>query len=368
MTHKLLFTPGPLTTSTEVKQAMRRDLGSRDPEFLDIVRDIRRKLVEIAGGGFEAIPMQGSGTFAIESLLGSVIPPNGRLLVAVNGAYGRRMCEIAARLRIDNVPLTFDEDQPVDAAAVAERLRERGPFTHVAIVHCETTTGLLNPLQPVGEAVAATGAAYIVDAMSSFGGIPMDLAAARVDYLVSSANKCIEGVPGFGFVLARRERLVETDGWARSLSLDLLAQWRGLEKDGQFRFTPPTHVLLAFHRALEELTAEGGVAGRHARYRSNHQALMEEMAPLGFQPYLPPELQGPIITAFRYPDDPSFDFDRFYAFLSDRGLVIYPGKLTRENCFRIGTIGHLSTHDIRRLCRGIREALKVLGVQSRHES
>ncbi len=364
MSDKLLFTPGPLTTSPAVKDAMRRDLGSRDPEFLAIVRDIRRRLVELAGGGYEAIPMQGSGTFAIESLLGSAIPPEGRLLVAVNGAYGRRMCEIAERLKIDTVRLDFEEDQAVDGTAVADRIRERGPFTHVAVVHCETTTGLLNPLEPVGKAAAAGGAALIVDAMSSFAGVPMDLAAAGVDYLVSSANKCIEGVPGFGFVFARRDRLLATEGWARSVSLDLLAQWRGLERDGQFRFTPPTHAILAFHRALEELEAEGGVAGRHARYRGNHEALLEEMAQLGFQPYLPPELQSPIITTFRYPDDPRFDFEAFYSLLSERGLVIYPGKLTRENCFRIGTIGRLFPNDVRRLCRGIREALQVLGVKS----
>jgi 2-aminoethylphosphonate-pyruvate transaminase len=364
MSDKLLFTPGPLTTSAGVKDAMRRDLGSRDAEFLAIVGDVRRRLVELAGGGYEAIPMQGSGTFAIESLLGSVIPPDGRLLVAVNGAYGRRMCEIATRLRIDTVRLDFEENQAVDGAALAECLRGRGPFTHVAVVHCETTTGLLNPLEPVGEAAAAGGAALVVDAMSSFGGIPMDLAEAGVDFLVSSANKCIESVPGFGFVLARRERLLATGGWARSVSLDLLEQWRGLDKDGQFRFTPPTHAILAFHRALEELEAEGGVAGRYARYRGNHETLIEEMSQLGFQPYLPPELQSPIITTFRYPDDPRFDFEAFYSLLGERGLVIYPGKLTRENCFRIGTIGRLFPDDVRRLCRGIREALEALGVKS----
>jgi 2-aminoethylphosphonate-pyruvate transaminase len=364
MSDKLLFTPGPLTTSPAVKQAMQRDLGSRDSEFITIVRGIRRKLVDLAGGGFEAVLVQGAGTFAVESVLGSVIPPNGRLLVAVNGAYGRRMRDIAARLGIESIGLEFDERKPIEPSALAGALNRSGPFSHVAIVHCETTTGLLNPVDSIGKLVSAAGAAFIVDAMSSFGGIPIDLHTAHVDYLVSSANKCIQGVPGFGFVLARPERFSQTEGWARSLSLDLFAQWRGLEQDGQFRFTPPTHVLLAFARALEELDAEGGIAGRYARYRDNHRALIQDMQALGIPPYIAPEHQSPIITAFKFPDHPRFDFARFYSMLSDRGLVIYPGKLSRENCFRIGTIGHLTQRDIRRLCRGVAEVLEILGVKS----
>jgi 2-aminoethylphosphonate-pyruvate transaminase len=371
MSDKLLFTPGPLSTSPEVKRAMLRDLGSRDSEFIGTVREIRRGLVALAGPGaaaYEAVLMQGSGTFAIESVLGSVVPPRGRLLVAVNGAYGRRMEQIAARLGIAAARVCFEENAPVEAVAVAEALRVQGPFTHTAVIHCETTTGILNPVERIGEAVAAAGAEFIVDAMSSFGGLPLDVAGARIDYLVSSANKCIQGVPGFGFVLARRERLLEIEGRARSLSLDLLAQWRGLESDGQFRFTPPTHALLAFRRALEELEAEGGIAGRNARHRANHAVLMEEMEAIGFEPYLAPEHQSPIITTFRYPAAAGFDFGDFYSRLSARGMVIYPGKLTHQDCFRIGTIGHLFPDDIRRLGAAIREVLAEMGIQLRHES
>lgn len=369
MDAKLLFTPGPLTTSEGVKQAMLRDLGSRDREFIETVREIRRKLVGLAGpgaAGYVAVLMQGSGTFAIESVLGSVVPPQGRLLVAVNGAYGRRMKQIAARLKIDAAHVCFEENAPVDPDAVAEALRAAGPFTHVGVIHCETTTGILNPVEDIGAVVAASGAGFIVDAMSSFGGVPLDLGEARIDYLVSSANKCIQGVPGFGFVLARRERLLETEGRARSLSLDLLAQWRGLECDGQFRFTPPTHALLAFRRALEELEAEGGVSGRNARYRANHAVLMDEMRAIGFEPYLALEHQSPIITTFRYPARAGFDFADFYSRLSARGMVIYPGKLTHEDCFRIGTIGHIFPNDIRRLGGAIREVLAEMGIQLRH--
>jgi len=349
MSDKLLFTPGPLSTSPEVKRAMLRDLGSRDSEFIGTVREIRRGLVALAGPGaaaYEAVLMQGSGTFAIESVLGSVVPPRGRLLVAVNGAYGRRMEQIAARLGIAAARVCFEENAPVEAVAVAEALRVQGPFTHTAVIHCETTTGILNPVERIGEAVAAAGAEFIVDAMSSFGGLPLDVAGARIDYLVSSANKCIQGVPGFGFVLARRERLLEIEGRARSLSLDLLA----------------------FRRALEELEAEGGIAGRNARHRANHAVLMEEMEAIGFEPYLAPEHQSPIITTFRYPAAAGFDFGDFYSRLSARGMVIYPGKLTHQDCFRIGTIGHLFPGDIRRLAAAIRGVLAEMGIQLRHES
>jgi len=368
MSDKLLFTPGPLSTSPEVKCAMLRDLGSRDREFIDTVREIRRELVKLTGAGaagYEAVLMQGSGTFAIESVLGSVIPAGGRLLVAVNGVYGRRMEQIAARLKFDVAHVCFEENAPVAADTVAEALRAKGPFTHAGMIHCETTTGILNPVERIGEVVEAAGAEFIVDAMSSFGGIPLDVAEARIDYLVSSANKCIQGVPGFGFVLARRDRLTQIEGRARSVSLDLLAQWRGLESDGQFRFTPPTHGLLAFRRAIEELHAEGGVPGRNARYRANHQALMEEMLSIGFEPYLAPEHQSPIISTFRYPAAAGFDFGTFYSRLSARGMVIYPGKLTHEDCFRIGTIGHLFPDDIRRLAAAIREVLAEMGIHLR---
>jgi 2-aminoethylphosphonate-pyruvate transaminase len=351
-TAKLLFTPGPLTTSATVKAAMLRDAGSRDRDFLQIVREIRERLLAIGGAGspeYECVPMQGSGTFAIESAISSAIARAGKLLVLVNGAYGRRIAQMARIHGIETDTFDVPENRKISPQAVAERLAASPGLTHVAIVHCETTTGILNPIEEIGAVVERAGAAYIVDAMSSFGAIPIGLAAARIDFLISSANKCIEGVPGFGFVLARRGRLLEAKGRARTLSLDLHAQWAGFESDGQFRFTPPTHVLLAFHQALLELESEGGVAGRAARYRANHAALMRGMTELGFQAYLAPQDQSYIITTFRYPENPSFHFDELYTRLSDRGFVIYPGKLTQEPCFRIGTIGQLSPPDIEAL-------------------
>lgn len=350
---KLLFTPGPLTTSATVKQAMLRDLGSRDAEFLEIVCQIRERLLALGNGTrpeYECVLMQGSGTFAIESVISSAVPREGRLMVLVNGAYGRRIAHIARVHGISVDTVEVEENRKIGAAdfSVSEGT------THVAVVHCETTTGILNPIEEIGEVVARAGASYIVDAMSSFGAIPLNLAAAHVDFLISSANKCIEGVPGFGFVLGRRSAIEAAKGRARTVSLDLHAQWAGLEGDGQFRFTPPTHALLAFRQALTELEEEGGVAGRADRYRRNHEALCQGMRELGFEAYLAPEDQSSIITSFRYPKDGTFRFEDFYARLSALGYVIYPGKLSREECFRIGTIGRLSIGDIEGLLDAIR--------------
>ncbi len=368
---KLLFTPGPLTTSATVKSAMLRDSGSRDREFLETVREIRERLLSVGGaesprngGAYECVLMQGSGTFSIESVISSAIPLNGKLLVLINGAYGRRIAQIARIHGIDIEIFETPENRTIPPAAVAESLAEMPDITHVAVVHCETTTGIVNPIETIGEIVEGAGAAYIVDAMSSFGAIPVDLAATHIDFLITSANKCIEGAPGFGFVLARRSRLLEAKGLARTLSLDLHAQWAGLEADGQFRFTPPTHVLLAFRQALLELEAEGGPAGRLERYRANHAALMRGMAELGMEAYLAPEDQSPIITTFRYPKSHRFSFEELYQQLSQRGFVIYPGKLTAEPCFRIGTIGRLSPADVEALLKAMRSVLETMGAAS----
>ena len=366
---KLLFTPGPLTTSRTVKQAMLRDLGSRDPEFLGVVRDIRRRLLEIgrvADGSYEAVLMQGSGTFAIESVVSSVIPRNGKLLVLINGAYGRRMAKIGSIHEIPTAAVEFPETEPVDPQRVAELLAADRAITHVGVVDCETSTGLRNPVATLGPLVRGAGRAFIVDAMSSFGGLPLDVGQCAIDFLISSANKCIEGVPGFGLVLARRGPLLEAEGRARTLSLDLFSQWKGLASDGQFRFTPPTHVLLAFRQALDELDAEGGVAGRAARYTANHVALMRGMSELGFDPYLIPAHQSHIITSFRYPAHPNFDFHGFYTRLSERGFIIYPGKVSGADCFRIGTIGHIFPADIGSLLAAIREVLGEMHIESAH--
>jgi 2-aminoethylphosphonate-pyruvate transaminase len=363
---KLLFTPGPLTTSLTVKQAMLRDLGSRDAEFIALVRSIRERLVHLAGVspsmGYTAIPVQGSGTFAIESVLSSVVPADGQLLVLANGAYGERMVRIATQSKISVEVCRCPENETHALLEVEAALAQNARITHVAVAHCETSAGVLNPVADIGRLVRSAGRRYIVDAMSSFGALPLEMEKAGIDFLVSSANKCIEGVPGFAFVVARNAALLESAGRARSLSLDLLAQWQGLEQTGQFRFTPPTHALLAFDQALRELDAEGGVAGRFARYAANHGTITRGMQAMGFRAYVPVSRQAPIITSYYYPADPRFNFDEFYRHLSDRGFVIYPGKLTQADCFRIGNIGRLFEKDMTALLDAIRSVLGELNI------
>jgi 2-aminoethylphosphonate-pyruvate transaminase len=357
---KLLFTPGPLTTSATVKEAMLRDLGSLDSDFLASVRSIRTRLLDLGPyprEDYECILMQGSGTFVVESVISSAIPRDGKLLVAVNGAYGRRIAQTA---RVHGIALdVFEvaENTKFTPQLVAQHLASTDGITHVAVVHCETTSGILNQVEEIGRVVHEAGAVYIVDAMSSFGSVPIDMAASHIDFLVSSANKCIEGVPGFGFVLANRRALESAKGNARTLSLDLYGQWAGMEADGHFRFTPPIHTILAFEQALNELEEEGGVHARGERYRQNHIALCRGMKAIGFEIYLAEEDQSFIITSFRYPPSPAFEFAEFYARLWALGFAIYPGKLSYESCFRIGTIGRITSTDIEALLEAIRRVL-----------
>ncbi|MBC8336960.1 MAG: 2-aminoethylphosphonate--pyruvate transaminase [Anaerolineales bacterium] len=363
---KILFTPGPLTTSRTVKQSLLRDLGSRDYEFIYMVADIRQRLLEaggVADGGYEAIIMQGSGTFSLESVISSTIPPEGKLLVIINGAYGQRIAQIAKVYGIEVIPLIYPENRTPDLAEIESALKADQAITSVAVIHCETTTGIINPIKEIGEIVKRFGKDYFVDAMSSFGGVPFNLAECGIDYMVSSANKCVEGIPGFGIILAKRDTLLKTEGYARTFSLDLLAQLLRFDKDGQFRFTPPTHSLLAYHQALIELELEGGVEGRAARYRANYETLIAGMRAIGFKEYIEPEDQGFIITSFPYPDHPNFDFEEFYRALNERDYVIYPGKVSDADCFRIGSIGRILPADMHALLAAIRETLGEMEVE-----
>jgi len=363
---KILFTPGPLTTSPTVKQAMLRDLGSRDIEFIGLVKDIRHKLIELGQAKpdkYTTVLMQGSGTFGLEAVVSSTVPPDGKLLVIINGAYGKRLAKIASVLKIETVTLEYSENKTPDLGEIESTLKTDSKITNVTVVHCETTTGIINPVREIGEIVAKSGGKYFVDAMSSFGAVPIGLAECNIDYLVSSANKCVEGVPGFSFVLCKLSSLKETAGYARSVSFDLLDQYRGFEKNGQFRFTPPTHALAAFRQALAELEAEGGVTGRAERYRGNYEALVGGMRRMGFKEYLKSEDQGYIITSFLYPDDPNFSFEKFYESLNQKDYVIYPGKVGDANCFRIGNIGRIFEADVKALLAAIAETITEMGVK-----
>ena len=363
---KLLFTPGPLTTSPAVKTAQQHDLGSRDAEFIDTIADIRKRLTALATANnrdaFTTVLMQGSGTFGIESVISSVPGPDDHLLIVVNGAYGRRIVQMAQVHCIAHQVLAYPENTQPAATDIDTILKANPAITAVVVVHCETTTGILNPLAEIANVVHAQGCTLIVDAMSSFGAVPIDVAELSITYLVSSANKCIEGVPGFSFVIANTAALQRTAGNARTLSLDLYAQWQTLEQTGQFRYTPPVQSMLAFRTALDELEAEGGVPGRAKRYLANHTTLNTALQGIGLRPYLPPELQSYIITTYHDPEDANFDFATFYDRLSERGFVIYPGKLTDADCFRIGNIGRLYPQDMTALADAIRDVLIQMNV------
>lgn len=362
----LLFTPGPLTTSLSVKQAMLHDAGSWHSDFAALVVSARERLLQLAGlsreAGWEVVLMQGSGTFGVEAIFQTCVPPDGKVVVLSNGAYGERAVQMLRHARIENTVLRTPENTPNDPAALDECLQADSKITHVTAVHCETTTGILNDIQAIGKVTKRHGKIYVVDAMSSFAGMPIDFGACGIDFLVSSPNKCLESVPGFSFVFARRELLLASEGHARSLSLDLLGQLKGFEKNGQFRYTPPTHTILACDQALLEVEAEGGVAARAERYRQNHATLLAGMKRLAFRPFLDAAVQSHIITAFHYPER-GFDFGVFYRKLAERGFIIYPGKLTQVDTFRIGNIGRLFPNDMEQLVAAIETVLAEMTVK-----
>jgi 2-aminoethylphosphonate-pyruvate transaminase len=357
----LLLTPGPLSTSKTVKAAMLKDWCTWDNDYNDLVQSIRFRLVELAThetDQYTSVLMQGSGTFSVESVIGSVVPEGGKLLVITNGAYGQRMVQIAKILKISYEVYDVNEQTIPEPFVVERMLTDDISITHVAMVHCETTTGILNPVKEISELVKRHGKIMIVDAMSSFGGIPMDIATLKIDFLISSANKCIQGVPGFGFIIARRGQLEKCKGWARSHSLDLYDQWNTMEKEsGKWRFTSPTHVVRAFDQALMELAEEGGVESRWYRYINNQRALVIGMRDLGFETLLPDRVHSPIITSFISPMEPNYRFTEFYNRLKSKGFVIYPGKVSQLDTFRIGNIGEIYQWDIEKLLDSVKESI-----------
>ena len=357
----LLLTPGPLSTTPTVRNAMLKDWCTWDDEYnIDVVEVIRDKLVALATEklGYTSVLMQGSGTASVEATIGSVIDKNGKLLVVDNGAYGARIAQIAQYLSIPCHVISPGETAQPTLSEVENALITDPSITHVAIVHCETTTGMLNPIEPIAALAKQHNKIVILDAMSSFGGIPMDIADLGIDYMISSANKCIQGVPGFGFVIAKQSELEQCKGRARSLTLDLYDQWNCMEKNqGKWRFTSPTHTVRAFYQALLELEIEGGITARHTRYQTNQTTLVSGMRSLGFEPLLSDELHSPIITSFYSPAHDDYQFKEFYARLKVQGFVIYPGKVSNADCFRIGNIGDVYPKDIQRLISVVENAM-----------
>ena len=362
-----LLTPGPLTTSAAVKRAMLRDWGSWDGEFRDLTQEMRTSLLELTGdtkGELDCVPMQGSGSFSVETMLGSLVPRDGKVLVLSNGAYGQRIAQTLGYLNREHTVIDKGDYMPPRAEEVTAALEADPEITHVVVVHCETSSGILNPVKEISEAVYASGRKLLVDSMSAFGAIPLDINEIKYEALVSSANKCIEGVPGFGFIIAKKEELEAAKGRSHSLSLDVHAQWAHMNKTGQWRFTPPTHVMAAFIEALRAHKAEGGVAGRGARYAKNRDVMVEGMRDLGFETLLKDRWLSPIIVTFFCPAHEAFDFDRFYELLKSKGFIIYPGKLTVVESFRIGCIGQMDEHVMRKVVAAAKEALAEMGVDS----
>ena len=359
-----LLTPGPLTTSRTVKAAMLADWGSRDVEFRKVVADIRKGLLVMAGADdtYECVIMQGSGTFAIEAALGALCPSGeAKTLVVANGAYGDRAAKILEKIGRPVVKIDKGDSAAPTVEEIAAKLDEDMTITHVWVIHCETTSGIVNPIADIAKMVKAKGRMMMVDAMSSFGALALDMRDGH-DVMVSSSNKCIEGVPGFSYVLVKRSMLKASKGRSHSVVLDLYEQWRGLEANGQFRFTPPTHALAAFHQAMQEHKQEGGVAARGTRYARNAQVLVKGMRDMGFATLLDGNEAGPIIQTFLTPRDPNFDFEQFYESLRSRGFAIYPGKLTKKPSFRIGTIGQIGESVIHNVLAAIREVLRDMKV------
>jgi len=360
----LLLTPGPLTTSKSVKQAMVHDWGSRDAAFIALNGEVLDGLPKIVHGegAYVTVPMQGSGTFAVEAMLTTFVPRDGAALVLINGAYGQRAKRILAVAGRKTFTHETAEDTPPDLDAIDRILEQSPSITHVFAVHCETTSGILNPIPEIAALCLRHGKRLLIDAMSAFGALDLDARTTAFDAVAASANKCLEGVPGLGFVVCRRDALAACEGHATTLSLDLLDQRRSLEKTGQYRFTPPIHVIVAFHQALREFWTEGGVAGRGGRYAENARILIGGMRSLGFETLLPDSLQAPIIATFRTPAHPNFVFQRFYDALKARGYVIYPGKLTVADSFRIGCIGRLYPDHMRGALQAVRETLHEMDV------
>ena len=369
MNDPILLTPGPLTTSARTKRAMLRDWGSWDADFIAVTARVRSRLLDIVHGQgtHTVVPLQGSGTFSVEAAVATIVPPGetgGHVLVLDNGAYCKRAAKLTWMMGRRASVLGFGEQEAVSAAALNERLIQDATITHVVLIHCETGTGVLNPLAEVAAVCQRHGKGLIVDAMSSFGALPIDAREIHFDALVAASGKCLEGVPGMGFVVIRQAVLAGCLGHSQSLAMDLHDQQVYMERTGQWRFTPPTHVLVALDEAIAQHIEQGGQPARLARYQANCNTLIEGMAALGFKPFLAPEVQAPVIVTFHAPADTAYDFKRFYDAVKARGFILYPGKLTEIETFRVGCIGAITPDDMRRAVAAVAGALSDLGIAS----
>lgn len=363
---KILLTPGPLTTTLRTKLAMLRDWGSWDADFNAVTARVRQSLLAVIHGqdSHVVVPLQGSGTFSVEAAVATIVPRDGHVLVLDNGAYCKRAARLTTLMGRRCTVMSFDEAEQVSAEALADKLRADASITHVVLIHCETGAGVYNPLQAVADVCEAQGKGLIVDAMSSFAALPIDARSTRFDALVAASGKCLEGVPGMGFVFIRKAILDACAGRSQSLAMDLHDQYTYMEKTGQWRFTPPTHVVVALAEAIEQFEAEGGQPARLARYTSNYRTLIDGMGRLGFMPFLDPSIQAPIIVTFHAPGDARYDFKTFYNAAKARGFILYPGKLTQVETFRVGCIGAIGPGEIEQAVHAVELALQDMGIAS----
>ena len=367
MTKPILLTPGPLTTSHETKSAMLIDHGSWDEDFRTLTARLRGRLLRAAGGSraHAVVPLQGSGTYAVEAAIGTFVPRAAKILILQNGAYGKRMARVAETMGRRMMTVAVPETRPISPQQVASALAGDPDISHVGLVHCETGTGLLNPLDDIAAVVRDHGRRLIVDSISTFGALPLDIGRWPADAVVASANKGLESVPGFAFVFSTVEALTRAAGNSVSLSLDLADQWRYMDDTGQWRFTPPTHTVAALDRAFDQLDAEGGISVRHDRYRANMATLLAGIRALGLETLLPDHLQAPVILTVLAPADPAFAFPRIYEMMKTRGFILYPGKTTDAASFRIGCIGAITPAVMERAVAALGQSLEELGVRDR---
>lgn len=359
-----LLTPGPLTTTASVREEMMEDRCTWDDDYKFITQKIRQQLLDLAKldeETYTTVLMQGSGSFTVESVLTSTVKDTDKVLFITNGAYGERMVQMANAIGLRHLVYAAKYAEQPDVEKVRLYLEADPSITHIAMVHCETTTGMLNPIEAVGQLADQYQKTFIVDAMSSFGGLPIDIEKCVIDYLISSANKCIQGVPGFGFVIAKRTALQQCESIARSIALDLYDQWKIMDVDGKWRFTSPTHVVAAFSQAIDELVEEGGIVARYERYTRHNRMIREAFEALGFKAYIEEEAQSPIITTYLFPHD-QFEFYHFYEAMKAEEFILYPGKLTDVDTFRVGNIGDLTDEDIMKLCQAVKTYMEVVSV------
>jgi 2-aminoethylphosphonate-pyruvate transaminase len=360
----LLLTPGPVSTSRSTKEVMLRDRASGGGDFQGDLSFAREYLVKIVQGqgNYTAIPLPGSATYANEAVISGIVPDGGKLLIHTNGVYGDRLIEIAAHLGKSHAVIRTPPFVPPTAAQFAQAIEADAAITHVFVVHCETSTGILNPIDEIASVCQRYAKGLLIDTVASFGAIDLDARTLRFDALTISSNKCMQGVPGIGWAVVQKQVLENAKGTCPSLALDLWDQNQHMDRTKSFRFTPPTQILAAFAQACREHEAEGGAEARLARYMRNWRRLVDGMRQLGFTTVVPDAYASPIVATFHNPEHPAFSFDALFEGMKRRGFIIFPGRLALANTFRIGCMGDVTEADMAEAIQAVAETMAEMGV------